>query len=228
MKTWQEHGPRSMKIIFWTDEVMDTWVKIRFGNTRLYEGWKLISNVQDAHIKRADVFRVLLVWYYSGIYTDLDIEVKDSMLPLLNDGMTTLVFEPEESMLQWTREFRKGSPRKTLVLSGILLSGARFSEFLGFYINWVMENHLTGRSKAEDHVIDATGPRIEAEAYYHYIDRLAEHDHRLRTLSYPEFQHYGEHYSETTWVAKEVEKDPTCIEVATVYSARLLLFGKAL
>ena len=207
-----------LHVVFWTDETMEAWVKHRFNGTRVMDGWKVIASSNDAHIKKADVFRALLIWFYGGMYTDLDIELKKPLTGFLRENLTTLVWEPEESMLRWT-EFTEGSPRKTLILSGILLSGHRFSDFVGFYINWVVENHITGRSGKGDHVIDSTGPRIEAEAYYYYIHRLDGHDRLLRDITYPEFQNYAEHYSKTTWVESSIE-DPACFEIASLFTSR--------
>ena len=224
MRTWpQVIGNDTLKVVYWTDEMMDPWVSYRFKGTRVYEGWKYISSSQQAHIKRADFFRVLLIWYYSGVYADIDIRIKESLQPFLKDGLTTLVWEPERAMMDHT-SFRDGNKRKTLMLSGFCLSGVRFSDFLGFYINWIVENHLVGRIGPFLDVIHATGPAIEAEAYYYYIDRVNRHDHTLKTLSYVEFSHYADHFSESTWV--NPNKQYNCTEVADVYGTHVLLYGK--
>lgn len=223
MLSWQKRE-ENLKVIFWTDSLMETWVSERFSGTYIYEAWLRIGTTRDAHIKKADVFRVMLMWYYGGVYADLDIKLKRSLRDFLKQGSTVIVWEPEQSMLQWT-EYEEGSPRKTLVLSGFLISGHRFSNFLGFYINWVAENHLSGRSKWEDHVIDSTGPRVEAEAYYYYTGRVKHHDRLLHVQTYPQFFNYGEHFSETTWVPDAI-KDIACIEIDTVYSQEVLIMGQ--
>ena len=223
MKSWIKREG-NLKVVFWTDSLMETWVHERFSGTYIYEAWLRIGTTRDAHIKKADIFRALLMWYYGGVYADLDIKLKKSLKNFLKERLTVIVWEPEESMLQWT-EYEEGSPRKTLVLSGFLISGHRFSNFLGFYINWVAENHLSGRSKWEDHVIDSTGPRVEAEAYYYYTGRIKQHDRFLHVQTYPQFLNYGEHFSETTWVPDAV-KDIACIEISTVYSDQVLVMGR--
>lgn len=223
MKSW-ENREKKLKVVFWTDETMEAWVLERFNSTYIYQGWTAIGTTRDAHIKKADVFRALLIWYYGGIYSDLDIQLKQSLRDFLKEKQTLLVWEPEESMIRWT-EFEVGSPRKTLMLSGFLLSGQRFSDFVGFYVNWVVENHLSGRSKWEDHVVDATGPRVEAEAYYYYTGRIDKHDRLLHALTYPQFLNYAEHFSETTWVADSI-KDIGCMDVSMVYSKETLVLGE--
>lgn len=223
MKSWVQHE-KSLKVVFWTDSLMESWVAVRFSGTYIYEAWLRIGASRDAHIKKADVFRALLIWYYGGVYADLDIKLKKSLKDFLKEKLTVIVWEPEESMLRWT-EYEEGSPRKTLVLSGFLISGHRFSHFLGFYINWVAVNHLSGRSKWEDHVVDSTGPRVEAEAYYYYTGRIKHHDRFLHVQTYPQFLNYGEHFSATTWVPDAI-RDISCVEINTVYSDQVLVMGK--
>lgn len=224
MKSWPKRE-ENLKVIFWTDSLMESWILERFSGTYIYEAWMTIGGTKDAHIKKADVFRVLLIWYYGGVYADLDIKLNQSLRMFLKERLTVLVWEPEEAMIQWT-EYEEGSARKTLMLSGFLVSGRRFSDFLGFYVNWIAENHLSGRSKWEDHVIDATGPRIEAEAYYYYTGRIKMHDRLLHVQTYEEFLNYGEHFSETTWVPDAI-KDIPCVEIDSIYSDEVLLMGQS-
>lgn len=223
MNSWLQRE-ENLKVVFWTDSLMESWVLERFSGTYIYEAWLIIAATRDAHIKKADIFRAMLMWYYGGVYADLDIKLTRSLKDFLKEQLTVIVWEPEESMLKWT-EYEEGSLRKTLVLSGFLISGHRFSAFLGFYINWIAKNHLSGRSKWEDHVIDATGPRVEAEAYYYYIGRIKHHDRLLHAQTYKEFLNYGEHFSETTWVLDTI-KDIGCIEIQSVYDDLVLVMGQ--
>ena len=165
-----------------------------------------------------------MIWYYVGIYADLDIQLHHSFREFIKENLTKIVWEPEEAMLFWT-EFEKGSQMKTLMLSAFLLSGQRFSNFIAFYVNWVVANHLSGRHKWTDHVIGATGPRAEAEAYYYYVDRITEHDSSLQVWTYPQFQMYAEHFSEATWQQNNI-KNIKCLQIDSIYSKEVLILGK--
>jgi hypothetical protein len=219
MKSWKNEP--NLRVVFWTDELMEKWVKERFEGTDIYDAWGAIGTTMQATIKKADLFRAMVIWYYGGVYADLDIELKESIHLFLEHRETVLVWEPEDAMAitntpLWGRYQKRRGARRTLILSAFLISGRRYSDFLGYYINWIVANTLSGRSKYETHVLDATGPIAEAEAYWYYTGRLGQHDRLLRVLSYPEFLHYGEHYSETTWVAEAME-GIGCVDVHKIH-----------
>lgn len=222
MKSW-EIVEKKLKIIFWTDETMDQWVEARFGGTYIQQGWDILKTVDKAHIKKADVFRAMLIWYYGGIYADLDIQLQSSLREFLEDRTTLVVWEPKDAMEKWTR-YNPGDQRKTLMLSGFLLSGKRQSDFTAFLVNWIIHSHINHRSSPYQDVLYATGPAAEAEAYYFYTDRIEKHDRNLQVLSYRQFLPYAEHFSATTWLPGSVQ-GIDCVEIGTIYSNTTLLLG---
>jgi len=221
MKSWEENEEK-IRIVFWNDTTMNEWVEQRFEGD-IIQTWKILESAQGSHIKKADLFRTLLIWYYGGIYADLDIKLIKSFREFLKEKTTLVIWEPEESMIQWT-EFREGHLRKTLMLSGFLLSGQRFSDFISFYINWVSKNHVTGRTGRHEYVLSATGPKVEAEAYYYYTERIDRHDRYLSVLTYPQFLNYAQHFSATTWLPGSTD-GIGCVDVDTVYSNDTLIHG---
>ncbi len=87
---------------------------------------------------------------------------------------------------------------------------------------FLRDDTLSGRSGQHTDVLDHTGPIAEAEAYYYYTGRLAEHDALLTVLSLEEFQNYREHHNvpgESTW--GRGEGAGACADVRDVYGARV-------
>lgn len=215
MKSWSLVEKDRLRVIFWTDKAMDVWMDTHFLDTRVYEAWKWLCRARERHIKRADFFRVLLVWFYGSIYADLDIQIKQSFRPLLEQRLTTMIWEPTQSMKELTG-YKDGDDWYTQMLSGFVSSGVRYSDFLGFYINWTIENHLSGRKDRRIDVLDSTGPRAEAEAYKYYISRLDRYDRLLRVMSFDEFKAmYGDHLTESTWNPGAWKGD--CTNVQEIY-----------
>ena len=111
------------------------------------------------------------------------------------------------------------------MLSAFVVSGRRYADFLGYYVNWIVASTLSGRSNMDTHVLDHTGPIAEAEAYWYYVGRLQEHDALLRVLPYEEFQRWGEHYTEageSTW--EDGKGDGPCRKVTTIYGDRVTVY----
>jgi len=227
MKTWLEVEP-DVNVMFWTDDSMESWVRERFGMKPVHKAWSMLGHGQQAEIKKADLFRALVLWYYGGVYADLDIEMKAPVRRFVENEQTVIVWEPESAMAQTnavplggTYEKRRGA-RKTLMLSAFAVSGRRYADFFGYYINWIVANTLSGRSGQYTHVLDHTGPIAEAEAYYYYTGRLAEHDSLLKVLSYEEFQNYGEHHTvpgDSSW--EPGRDEGACIDVRDVYGTHV-------
>ena len=230
MESWVKNEP-DLEVMFWTDESIDRWVEERFEGTDVWEAWKIIETTKHNKIKKADMFRAIAIWYYGGVYADLDIELKESLKHFIEREETVIVWEPEWAMEQTSADafggyYRKErGARRTLMLSAFLVSGRRYSDFLGFYVNWIVANTLSGRSGYNTHVLDHTGPIAEAEAYWYYVGRLEQHDTLLRLLPFEEFQRWGEHYTvsgESTW---ESGNDAgACVPVETVYKGKVVVF----
>lgn len=228
MKTWLEVEP-NVRVLFWTDDTMDRWVEERFKGTPVHEAWSILEYTQQAKIKKADMFRALVMWFYGGVYADLDIEMKASIRGFVENEQTVIVWEPESAMAETNAvplggRYKKGrGARKTLMLSAFAVSGRRYADFFGYYVNWIVANTHSGRSGERTHVLDHTGPIAEAEAYYYYTGRLAEHDALLKVMSFEEFQNYGEHHTvpgDSTW---EHGKDAgACVDVRDVYGGGLI------
>lgn len=225
MKSW-ETIEKKLKVIFWTDDSMDAWLYSRFNGTYIYQGWELLKTCDKAHIKKADVFRAMLIWYYGGIYADLDIEIRQSFVEFLEEKTTLVSWEPREAMERWSA-YKSGDAKKTFMLSGFLLCGERHSNFVAFLCSSILLNHIQGRSPKSQEVIFATGPAAEANAYYRYTEKLDEHDGTLHVMTYREFSHYAEHYSATTWLPGSIQ-GIGCVEIDTIYSNTTLIMGNPL
>jgi mannosyltransferase OCH1-like enzyme len=222
MRSWESIEDK-IKVVFWTDETMDKWVEVRFEGTYIRDGWEILKNAANAHIKKADVFRALLVWYYGGIYADLDIQLRESFREFLEEKELVVAWEPREAMQRWS-SYKAGDEKKTFMLSAFLLSGQRSSSFIAFFINRIIKKHIDNKSSKGQDVLFATGPAAEAEAYYAYIDQVRYHDSRIHVMTYREFSHYAEHHSTTTWI-RETIKGIGCVNVTTVYNESTLIIG---
>ena len=212
MKTWASVHSK-LKVIFWTDDTMDAFMATAFQKkSRISKAWELLSQAKSSHIKRADLFRIIAVWYFSGVYSDLDIEIKTHLRPLLDQNLTCIVYEPEDAMAKFTT-YSTGDAFRTQILSGIMMSGIRHSDFLGYMINWIVESHVQGIVSPSSGVLEATGPRIQAVAYKYYVQRASRHDTLLRVMSYNEFAlHYGTHHTKSTWIMDD-RRQQSCTQL---------------
>jgi len=226
MKSWESIEGKKIKVIFWTDETMDTWVYERFKGTYIQDGWEVVKKTDKAHIKKADVFRAMLIWYYGGVYADLDIQLRESFREFLEEKAVLIAWEPREGMERWS-SYKAGDDIKTFMLSGFLLSGEKFSGFVAFLVNWILNRHLEGKSTSSQDVLYATGPAAEASAYYAYTDQLQTHDRRLHVMTYTEFLHYAEHFSATTWLPGSIQ-GIGCVDITSIYSNSTLIMGNPL
>jgi len=222
MKSWESIEDK-LKVIFWTDETMDRWVDVRFDGTYIKDGWDILKTADKAHIKKADVFRAMLIWYYGGIYADLDIQLRESFREFLEEKELVVTWEPREAMQRWS-SYKAGDERKTFMLSGFLLSGQKSNSFIAFLIHRILQKHIDKKSGGYQDVLYATGPGAEAEAYYAYIDELQAHDSHLHVMTYREFSHYAEHHSATSWLPGSVQ-GIGCVNVTTVYNESTLIIG---
>jgi mannosyltransferase OCH1-like enzyme len=69
---------KSFKYILWTDESMDVFVYKNYPDFyKIYKSYKY-------HIQRCDVFRYLVLYKYGGVYLDMDILCKKSIVNLLH------------------------------------------------------------------------------------------------------------------------------------------------
>lgn len=107
---------------------------------------------------------------------DLDVGIHHSMRILLQEGLTILVWEPETAMEEFTK-WKKGDFDRTLMLSGIVASGIRESDFLGYLVNWISANYVSLRHGNGTSVLDATGPKACAEAYRYFAVIMHEMRH---------------------------------------------------
>ena len=227
MKTWASVHSK-LKVIFWTDDAMDAFIATAFKkNSRISKAWEILSRAKASHIKRADLFRIIVVWYYSGVYADLDIEIKTHLGPLLDQNLTCIVYEPEDAMAKFT-SYSTGDAFRTQILSGIMMSGIRHSDFLGFVINWIVESHVQGIVSPSSGVLEATGPRIQAVAYKYYVQRASRHDTLLRVMSYNEFElHYGAHHTKSTWIMDD-RRQQSCTQLQdyTIYPLHVVILPR--
>ena len=220
MKSWLKVEKKKLRVVYWTDRAMDRWVEQHFRGTRVQKVWDMYGEAFYGSIKRSDFFRALVIWFYGSVYADLDISLHSSLRPVLKQGLTLLVYEPNKSIKVGEKYTKKEESTRLMILSGLAVSGSQFSPFLGYYVNWVVEKHLTNLSKPGDFVVDATGPVAEAQALVHYIERISHHDYLLRVISYEEFKaYYGAHHTESTWALenKDKVKKMGCKDIVTVY-----------
>lgn len=220
MKTWEAVEGDRLRVIFWTDESMEYFMQTHFNGTDVMQFWRFLDSASESGIKKSDFFRVVIVWFYGSIYADLDIQIKASLQPLLDQGLTTMMWEGvDRYRIMTPGEYKAGGQDwRTLMLSGFVSSGIRFSDFLGFYINWSVRNFLSGRKKQDEGVLNSVGPIAEAEAYKYYVSRVNKHDRLFRVMAFEEFLNvYGDHLTESTWNYKHPERR-ACTPVTDVYS----------
>jgi len=220
MKSWLKVEKKKLRVVYWTDRAMDMWVEQHFRGTRVQKVWDMYGEAYYGSIKRSDFFRALVIWFYGSVYADLDISLHASLRPVLKQGLTLLVYEPNKSMKIGEKYNEKEESTRLMILSGLTVSGSQYSPFLGYYVNWIVEKHLSGLSGPDEFVVDATGPVAEAQSLVHYIERISHHDYLLRVISYEEFHaYYGTHHTESTWALENKEKvnKMGCNDIATVY-----------
>lgn len=144
---WRRHHP-GWRHVLWTDRSMRAHVRQRHpGRLSLYDGY-------DAHIKRVDMFRYLLMHDIGGVYADLDVECLGSLEPIL-DGLSCLIGQEPEI------HARRLYGRARLVSNAVLASapGHRF---------WAHVLDRLPAAAGERDVLRATGPMLLDEALATY------------------------------------------------------------
>ncbi|KAJ3251125.1 hypothetical protein HDU77_006124 [Chytriomyces hyalinus] len=167
MKSWLESDD-NLLTVFYEDDAMDAWVRKRFMGTKAFTVWNwlaldtaytdpTLTAKEPLHfggVKRADLFRLMLMWYYGGLYMDLDVRALRSWRELLEGNKAYMAWEPDPKY----------------ALAGIFAADGPGHPFFSFLLDFVVtEMYAKGRAEARDcGPVGCTGPEPVARAYREY------------------------------------------------------------
>ena len=108
--SWKLYQPE-YNYYFYDDNDCDKFMREKMGKY-IYEAY----NKLPLAVMKADLFRYCIIYYYGGIYADLDTICKLKPELFINDSMLTIVPENETHLCQWVFSAPKGSPiLKTII-----------------------------------------------------------------------------------------------------------------
>ncbi|XP_074642876.1 uncharacterized protein LOC141900064 [Tubulanus polymorphus] len=148
--SWAKYHP-DWKYYFWTDEAAAKFVKTKF--PQYYD----IFMKYERPIHRADVIRYFVLYYFGGVYADIDVEAVKSLNQLTKDHYSAVSQEPwVHSRLYWNVD--------RLPCNAIMASSARHP-FMKLLVESIPRNYYG--NKLSD-VMNKTGPMMVDRMLYEY------------------------------------------------------------
>ncbi|KAJ3072098.1 hypothetical protein HDU98_004203 [Podochytrium sp. JEL0797] len=159
----------ALRTVFYDDAAVDAWVHQRFRGTKALVVWNWIAlndewtnprvmqeRLAYAGVKRSDLFRIMVVWYYGGLYMDIDVRKEQSWRPLVHGNTAVMAFEGN----------------RDYALCGMYAAGVAGHPFFSFLLDFIVEAALDmGRSLARScSPMDLAGPKAVARAYQAYSE----------------------------------------------------------
>ncbi|KAI9340567.1 hypothetical protein BDR26DRAFT_1007500 [Obelidium mucronatum] len=169
MLSWHQLPTEEFITIFYDDAAVDLWVRQRFTGTKVSIVWDWLaddteytlpavrsSRLVHPGVKRSDLFRLMLMWYYGGLYMDVDVRFLQSWKPLLVNNTAFIAWEPSEKLDH--------------AVAGVLAADGAGHPFFSFMLEHIIDDLLRrGRVDARGcHPVDCSGPQAIARAYHKY------------------------------------------------------------
>ena len=185
-------NPRS-KYIFFTDNDIDYFIKNKFPE------YYFVYKKFPYKIQKIDFFRYLAIYYYGGVYLDLDIYLYKS---LFNIGLSGDTIFPLEYMDNNDKILRDQGFR------GLIGNYAFYAPKGSLFLKNIIDNIVKDRIKVikykkgfdpQRYVFYKTGPVMVSQTYIDYKNK-----HRIKIIK-PEpfkfgyFGNYGRHYLMGSW-----------------------------
>jgi mannosyltransferase OCH1-like enzyme len=185
--------------LFFTDETI-----IEFITTNMPEYYNTFCKLKYK-IQQLDFFRYLAIYYYGGVYLDLDMDMRMSFsdLDLSTCQFPIEIKNDDGSILLGNYAFYapKGDPFIKHIIDSIVNPPISNDE-----IKFAQDNHTDDREHV--YVYYTTGPELVTRAYWTYLER-----EKIKLLS-PEpyqndsFGNYGRHCSYGSWKHPNSDQKP--------------------
>ena len=185
--------------LFFTDKTIVEFIK-----SNMPEYYDTFINLKYK-IQQLDFFRYLAIYYYGGVYLDLDMDISRNF----NDLDSSVCQFPieikneDDSILLGNYAFYapKGDPFIKHIIDSIVNPPISDSE-----IKFAQDNHTDDREHV--YVYYTTGPELVTRAYWNYPERES-----VRLLSTEPFQKdcfgkYGRHCSYGSWKHPNSDQNP--------------------
>jgi len=145
VNSWQKHT--DFKYHFYTDDQCEQFIKDNFDES-VYKAYMRLPLA----VMKADLWRYCIIYYYGGIYADIDTICKVNPNIFINDSLLTIVPENSIHLCQWVFSAQKGSP------------------FLKSVIDLSVERILTIKEIKGEHIIhQLTGPGVFTDGIEDYL-----------------------------------------------------------
>ena len=147
IESWKKLNT-NYQYMLWTDEDIDNFIKEKY-----LDYYDLLKKLKHG-IQKADLFRILVLHYYGGIYADIDFEC---LLPInywnINDSKINISYEPKEH-------------HKTNVICNALIATPKKMDILLDIIKYG-ENII---EKNKDEVMNSFGPLAWTKVLHNNLD----------------------------------------------------------
>jgi mannosyltransferase OCH1-like enzyme len=147
VESWNKHG--DFNYVFYDDAMCETFIKENF-DERTYNAYAMCPLA----VMKADLWRYCIVYFYGGIYADVDAICNDDPNLFINESMLTIAPENGANYFcQWVFSASKKSP----ILKEI--------------IDMSVHRILTTPIKGEHFVHGLTGPAMFSTAIELYLEK---------------------------------------------------------
>jgi mannosyltransferase OCH1-like enzyme len=170
------------KIFLWYDTTPESFAKKYY--PRFYD----LVKGYPFMINKLDIFRIMLLHRYGGIYADMDVECHENFYEKLPDGFSTLQ-ENQDTKFSFINCMMSSNKNNTTLLK--VLENAKFIWKTATLSRRVLELNRENnpiKPNIARHVLLTTGSPI-----------LEKYKNEINTLSTEEFKDYITHYMTTWW-----------------------------
>ena len=146
---WSEMNPE-YDYLFFDDEQINAFIKIEYGN-EIYREYKKIQ----IGAAKADVWRLLMVYKYGGLYVDVDVAVQRPLRDIGLDGFQSVeqLHRPEQG--QWVLFYSPCHPLLhhsiSLMFNSLINKIGNFTIYVAFVpYNWALHMFYTCNEDVEE------------------------------------------------------------------------------
>ena len=182
-------NPKS-RYMFFTDNDIDNFI------LKKYPEYYRIYNNFDYKIQKIDFFRYLAVYYYGGVYLDLDISLNKSLKNInkSNRCVFPLEFERNGDKLLRNQNFK-----------GLIGNYAFYAPKKHPFIKKIINNIVIKRIKIKKekdymrYILYTTGPVMVTQSYIDFNNKSLVKIIKSNPYKKSRFGNYGEHTSMGSW-----------------------------
>jgi mannosyltransferase OCH1-like enzyme len=156
-KRWIKTNP-NLKIKFYTDEENEIFIKSKFPE------FQPILDKFERVVMKMDLIRLLYLWEYGGVYSDMDVLPLKNIEPLLDLNEVVLCMEDSRNSKNFNEDY---------IISNAVIIAKPKSDFIKKLIESIVENSKSEKvnSNSPNDILYLTGPLLYNNVYKSYNDK---------------------------------------------------------